>query len=174
MASAATNALAISAAALGGLLAGPAVNRVLVEIPAWTEVGALSWAQFTRAGDLGPGLLLYPVTGLGGLLLTLATALSFRFDRMAPRAAAVPVYGSAIMAVVAFFITARLLVPPTLSLRQVGDDPAELQQIFATIAEWWRIKAVLHVLTFGANVWALGALLPARAVATAAGPALAK
>jgi hypothetical protein len=35
MASASTNAFAIGATVLGGLLAGPAVNRVLVELPAW-------------------------------------------------------------------------------------------------------------------------------------------
>ena len=44
MASASTNAFAIGATVLGGQLSGPAVNRVLVELPAWAlDRNATSW-----------------------------------------------------------------------------------------------------------------------------------
>jgi hypothetical protein len=46
MASTSTNAFAIGASVLAGLLAGPAANRVLVELPAWTlDRNATSWKQ---------------------------------------------------------------------------------------------------------------------------------
>jgi hypothetical protein len=46
-------------------------------------------------------------------------------------------------------------------LKQAGANVAELQQIFASVDRWWKVKALLHVITFGSNLWALVALLPA-------------
>jgi hypothetical protein len=37
-------------------------------------------------------------------------------------------------------------------------DAESAQQIFNQIAGWWTIKAMLHVLTFAANVWSLAIL----------------
>jgi hypothetical protein len=56
--------LIIGATFLGGPLAGVAVDRLLVQLPAWQQTGPVAWAEFTRAADLGRGLLLYPAKGL--------------------------------------------------------------------------------------------------------------
>jgi hypothetical protein len=42
-----------------------------------------------------------------------------------------------------------------LSLRAGGTNAAELQQIFLSLARWSGVNDVLHVLTFGFNLWAL-------------------
>jgi hypothetical protein len=60
-------------------------------------------------------------------------------------------------------VTVGLLAPPRLSVTQAGNNIAELQPIFASVARWWAVKAALHVLTFAANLWALAAVLPAGA-----------
>lgn len=159
MASSTTNALVVGANLLGGLLAGMATNKVLVEMPAWAEVGVLSWASFTRAEDMGLGLILFPVIGGSALLLTAAAAAAFHFDRTAAQSGAVPVYAAVVLAVAALVVTVGLLAPPRLSLKQAGANVAELQH--ASVDRWWKVKALLHVITFGSNLWALVALLPA-------------
>ena len=161
MASSTTNALVVGANLLGGLLAGMATNKVLVEMPAWAEVSVLSWTSFTRAEDMGLGLILFPVIGGSALLLTAAAAAAFHFDRTAAQSGAVPVYAAVVLAVAALVVTVGLLAPPRLSLKQAGANVAELQQIFASVDRWWKVKALLHVITFGSNLWALVALLPA-------------
>jgi hypothetical protein len=159
MASSGTNGLLVGATLLGGLLAGMATNKVLVELPAWREVGVVPWASFTRASDQGLGLLLFPIIGGGALLLTVAAAVAFRLDRRAPRSGTVPVYAAPILAIAALLVTVFLLAPPRLSLAQAGNDIVELQRIFASVSLWWDIKALLHGLTFVANLWALVAVL---------------
>src|SRR6266540_4680683 len=93
-----TRGLLIAATLLGGILAGGNVNRNLVHMPAWRQVGSLAWAAFSRHADLSlNGMILYPLEGMGGAVLTVAAALAYHFDRTAPRAAAVPIYLAASM-----------------------------------------------------------------------------
>jgi hypothetical protein len=48
MISARTRALLIAATVLSGLLAGGNVDRAIVAMPAWEQVGAAAWAEFSR------------------------------------------------------------------------------------------------------------------------------
>jgi hypothetical protein len=152
---------AVGATLFGGLLAGMAANKVLVELPAWREVGVIPWTNFIRAEGQGLGLILFPAIGGCALLLTIAVAVAFRFDRTAPRSAAVAVYAAAVMAIAAFIVTVGLLAPSRLSVTQAGNNVAALQHIFASVVRWWGVKAALHVLTFGSNLWALVIVLSA-------------
>ena len=61
---------------LTGLLAGGVVDRAIVGGPAWQELGAQAWAQYSRLADLGAGLLAYPIEGIGSTLLSLAATIS--------------------------------------------------------------------------------------------------
>jgi hypothetical protein len=158
MASAITKGLLVGATLLGGLLAGMAVNKVLIQIPAWEEPGVIPWANFTRATNLGLGLILFPVIGGSALLLTVAAAVAFRFDRARPRSGIVPVYAAVVLAIAAFIVTVCLLAPPRLSLKPAASSAADLQLIFASVTRWWGVKALLHLLTFGSNLWALVAV----------------
>jgi hypothetical protein len=160
MASSLTKSLIVAAALFGGLLAGPAVNKVVVQIPAWQEVGVLPWKNFTRAADLRAGLILYSSIGLAALSLTVGAAIAFRFERASLRPGATAVYGAAAVAVIAVIVTVRLLAPEMLSLRQMADDAGEAMRIFASTARWWEVKALLHVLGFGLTLWAMVIVLP--------------
>ncbi len=160
MAASVTNGLLIGATLMGGLLAGLSTSKVLVQMPAFAEIGAPSWAAYARAADLGPGLLVYPAIGLGALCLTVAAALACALERSVRFPAAVPAYAAAILAIAALVVTNRFLVPPMLGLRQMGENAADLHGVFAHVARWWQLKATLHVLTFGANLWALVTVLP--------------
>src|SRR5258708_32501871 len=143
MASSRTNGLMVGVTLLGGLLAGMAANKVLVELPAWQPVGVVQWASFTRTSDHGLGLILFPVIGGSALILTVAAAIAFHLDKAAPRSGAVSVYLAPVLAIIALLVTIFLLAPPRLSLAQAGDNAALLLPIFARVVWWWDIKAFL-------------------------------
>jgi hypothetical protein len=154
-----TNAFVIGAVLLGGLLAGMAANKVLVELPAWREVGVIPWANFTRVSDRGLRFFLFPAIGGGALILSIAAAVSFYFDRIRLNVWTVPICAAPVLAIVALIETVFLLAPSRLGLAHAGDDLVELQRIFASVTLGWDIKAFLHVLTFALNIWALTTVL---------------
>ncbi len=50
---------------LTGLLAGISLDKALVQLPARRRMGVVAFAGFSRANDLGNGLVLYPLLGVG-------------------------------------------------------------------------------------------------------------
>jgi hypothetical protein len=141
---------------LGGIAA--ALNRTLVEMPAWHHLGAGAWATFSRMADLGNGEILYPLVGIGGTASILAAAIAFRFSSRRPWSVALPLYGAALIAVCGLLITTQA-APIMLSLHRIGDDPAALKQAFEGFYRWDSIRAVFGGLGYCAEVWALVALL---------------
>src|SRR2546429_4981929 len=69
----------IAATIANGLLAGASLDKALVQLPARRKIGLHAMAEYNRATDLGPGLILYPALGLGGPLLTIAAAMPVYF-----------------------------------------------------------------------------------------------
>jgi len=141
---------------LGGLAA--ALNRTLVEMPAWHHLGAGAWATFSRMADLGNGEILYPLVGIGGTASILAAAIAFRFSSRRPWSVALPLYGAALMAVCGLLITTQA-APIMLSLPRIGNDPAALRQAFEGFDRWDSIRAVFGALGYCAEIWALVAVL---------------
>jgi hypothetical protein len=68
--------LVIAAAIFNAFLVGGFVDRAVVAMPAWAEIGAQPWAQFSRHADLGNGIVLYPLEAIGGVVLTGLAAVS--------------------------------------------------------------------------------------------------
>jgi hypothetical protein len=155
MASSVTKGFALGATLFGGLLAGVTANRALVQMPAWERIGVISWANFTRVESLGLGYIFYPVLGLAALLLTIGAAIAFRFDRAAQDSRSFPIYSAVVLAIAWALVTRGVLVPAMFSVRAAGDNAAELQRIFLSVVRWSAVNDVLHVLTFGLNLWAL-------------------
>jgi hypothetical protein len=151
-----TSVFVAFAVVLGGLLAGLSIDRTLVAFPAWRHVGPEAWAAFSRHADLGRGLILYPMLGLGAPLFSITTAVSFALDT-GPATATLPVYLAAVLSGAHVIATARA-APNMLAVRR-GGDPGVLAAAFAGFERWQAIRAVLQGLTFSANVWALIALL---------------
>ena len=145
---------------LGGLAA--ALNRTLVEMPAWRLLGAGAWATFSRQADLGNGAIVYPIVGIAGAASILAAAIAFRFSSQRPWSVGVPLYGAALMAVCGLLATTQA-APIMLSLRRIGDDPAALRYAFEGFYRWDSIRAVFGTLGYCAEIWTLIALLSVRA-----------
>jgi hypothetical protein len=133
------------------------LNRTLVEMPAWRHLGVQAWAAFSRGADLGSGTIIYPIAGIGGLVLILAAAITFRLGPRRPWSVAIPVYGAALMAICVMLTTTQA-APIMLSLHRIGDDPRALQQAFEGFYRWDSIRAVIGTLEGCAEIWALVAL----------------
>jgi hypothetical protein len=124
-------ALLTAATLVSGILAGGVVDRVIVGGPAWHELGAGAWAQYSRYADLGTGLLAYPIEAIGGALLIVAAIASSRCDDDSWRPRARPLYFA-----LAFSVTGLLLAVKAapIMLGLAKSQPAEATQTAYTKA----------------------------------------
>jgi hypothetical protein len=153
-----TRSLAVGAVVLGGIVAGFSVNRLLVELPAWADLGPEPWASFTRRADLGKGLVVYPLEGLSALVCSVGAAVLAHFDR-SDQSTLLPLHLAGVTALIAFVVTRFLIAPEVLTLRGDLANPSSIQNAFASIRSWWQLKAGLHTITFACNVWGLMTLM---------------
>jgi hypothetical protein len=137
---------------------GASFGRTLIEMPAWRYVGVQTWAEFSRAADLGNGKIIYPLEGIGGMLLTAAAAIAFRLSPNRPLMVAIPVYAAALMYVAVLLCTTQA-APIMLSLPRLGGDPVALRKAFDGFNRWGNVRAVFVALGYCADLWALVALL---------------
>src|SRR5437870_12718994 len=97
--------LVTGAILIDGILAGASFDRTLIQLPAFRQVGPLSWAAFSRKADLGDrAFLWYPGLAMIGTGLSLAAALKGRSETSSRSA-------SAWLAAAAAFPAAGLLAP---------------------------------------------------------------
>jgi hypothetical protein len=144
--------LILAAAVLTGLLAGISIDKAVVQLPARHRMGVIAFAAFSRANDLGAGLVFYPVLGIGAALLTIVAALAV-FLQSAPIADAWPLYISALFALLHSITTARA-APNMLSLRQSTAGEAQLTGALDRFAGWHNVRTVLQLLNFLMLLWA--------------------
>lgn len=149
-----TRGLVVASLVVGGLTGG-LLDRALVATPAWEHLGAQAWAAYSRRADLGNGLFVYPIAYIGWSLLAVAAALSFRLDRTAPRAAALPIYLAA-LCMLAGMATTLKAAPIMLGVGRLGDDDAGLQSAFDEFTLWGvHVRGAFFTLAFLSAVWAL-------------------
>ena len=86
-----TIALLVAATATGGILAGASLDQSIKQLPARRRMGALAFAAYSQASDLGPGIIWYASIGIGAAALTIAAALAAFFQGAAPTHAT-PIY----------------------------------------------------------------------------------
>ena len=144
--------LNLAATVLTGLLAGISLDKAIVQLPARHRMGVIGFAAFSRANDLGAGLIAYPVLGISAALLTISAALAVFFQG-APLADAWPLYISVLLALLHSITTARA-APNMLSLRQPTNDEAVLTETLNRFAKWHNLRAFLQLLNFLMLVWA--------------------
>jgi hypothetical protein len=153
-----TRGLLVAAVVVGGLF-GWELDRALVATPAWRELGAQAWAGFSRHADLGPGNVIYPICAGVLWVLVLGAAINFRFDRSAPRSAALPIYLAAVSTLGAI-ATTILAAPVIQRVGRLGNDQAALQRAFDTFTLWGvYVRGVFFALIFLFSVWSLVATM---------------
>jgi hypothetical protein len=141
------------ATAANGLLAGLNTDTALVKLPARRRIGAVAYATFARGNDLGNGLVVYPLLGIGAALLTvLATAIAYAGH--SPVEVVLPLSLASGSSLLHTFATTRA-APVMLSLKDAPDDEALLRAKLDRFAHWHAIRAMFQVLTFFVLLWAL-------------------
>jgi hypothetical protein len=141
------------ATAMNGLLAGLNVDTALVKLPARRRIGAVAYATFARGNDLGNGLVVYPILGIGAVLFTvLATAIAYlEHSSMGPL---LLLSLASLLSLFHTFATTRA-APIMLSIRDAPDDEALLSVKLDRFARWHAARATFQVLTFFVLLWAL-------------------
>ena len=159
MAPSLTFALIVAATACDGLLAGASMDQSIKQLPARHKIGLVAYSEYSRASDLGPGILWYGILGVSAAVLTIAAAVA-AFFQGAPSESATPLYVAAGLALLHSLATTQA-APTNISQRQVAKDEAALARVFDRFERWQTLRVVLQVLNFGAMLWALVAYVSA-------------
>jgi hypothetical protein len=145
--------LILGATLLTGLLAGVSLDKAIVQLPARHRMGVDKFAAFSRANDLGNGLIAYSVLGIGSTILTITAAVAAYWSGTLLTNAWI-LYVSALLTLLHTFSTTQA-APNMLSLRQSTHDEDALRLIFNRFEKWHAVRAVLQALNFIALIWAL-------------------
>ncbi len=157
MATMRTRLLLAGATLLSGILAGSAIDRAIVGGPAWHELGAEAWVQYSRRADLGTGLFAYPVEAIGGAVLTVAATLSNYFDRNANRTVMISLYCAVTLSVFGLILTVKA-APIMLGLAS-PQPAAAMQHAFGEFFLWGLyLRGAADILAFVALIWAFANL----------------
>ena len=144
------------ATAINGLLSGLNVDAAFVKLPARRRIGAVAYATFARGNDLGNGLVVYPLLGVGAALLTvLATALAYA-ERSSMEVLLLLSLAS-LLSLLHTFATTRA-APVMLSLEEAPDDETILAAKLDLFARWHAVRATFQVLAFFVLLWVLASV----------------
>ncbi len=115
-----TFVLVVAATAADGLLAGASLDQSIKQLPARHKIGLIAYSAYSRASDLGPGILWYGILGVGAAVLTIAAAVAAFFQEV-PSASSSPLYVAAALAVLHSLVTTQA-APTNFSQRRVAKD----------------------------------------------------
>ena len=146
-------ALLAIATAVNGLLAGLNVDTALVKLPARRRIGVEAYATFARGNDLGNGLVVYPLLGVGAALLTVLATVVTYIER-SPMEVLLLLSLASLLSILHTFATTRA-APVMLSIKDIPDDEALLTAKLDRFTRWHTVRATFQVLAFFVLVWAL-------------------
>jgi hypothetical protein len=160
-----TRALIVGTVVIGAF-GGAIVDRAVIATPAWRQLGSATWAAYSRHADLGNGLIVYPIYGIGLAVFAIAAAISYRLDRGAPRQAGPAVYLAAVCAIGVIATTIKA-APIMLGVGERDTDAVALQNAFEQFTLWGiYIRGAFGILALLASIWALAAYPRTRRVRT--------
>ena len=110
----------VTATAADGQLAGASLDQSIKQLPTRHKIGLVAYSEYSRASDLGPGILSYGHLGVGAALLTIAAAVAAFLECVLP-ASATPLYMAAGLAVLHSLVTTQA-APTNFSQRRVAKD----------------------------------------------------
>jgi hypothetical protein len=145
--------LVFVATALTGLLAGMSLDKSIVQLPARHRMGVVEFAAFSRANDLGNGLITYPVLGLGSTVLTITAGIASYWQGTS-LTHAWSLYVSVLLTLLHTVCTTQA-APNMLRLRQPINDEKTLTLIFNRFERWHTMRAILQIFNFITLAWAL-------------------
>ena len=136
----------ILAIAMNGLLSGLNVDTALVKLPARKRISAVAYATFARGNDLGNGLVVYPILGVGAALFTVLTTTIAYLGHSSMELLLLLSLAS-LLSFFHTFATTRA-APIMLSIKDAPYDEALLRAKLDRFARWHAVRASFQVLTF--------------------------
>lgn len=149
-------AVSVAAMAVGGIVAGVSLDKVIVQLPARRRMGPVAYARYARAADLGNGVAFYAAVGVAAAVLTLA-AFGLALARDAQGSVAALLGAGAVLAVLHSGTTGRA-APAMFRIGKAEDTDAVLEPLLTRFARWSALRAALQVATFGVMVAAVVAV----------------
>ena len=144
--------LLVIATAMNGLLAGLNVDTALVKLPTRRRIGAVAYAAFARGNDLGNGLVVYPILGIGAALFTVfATAIAFLEHSSMMLLLLLSL--ACLLSLLHTAATTRA-APVMLSIKNAPDDEALLNAKLDRFAGVHTVRTTFQVLAFFILLWA--------------------
>ena len=143
---------------MDGIFAGIAVQKLFVELPTRKKIGAVAFARYARASDMGNGFYVYPGLAIGGMLLkVLIYVLALRAGY--PPQVIVPI-GLAVAFNIGVLVTTAFAAPQLLRLRRMEDKEELLSPLLEKFVTYSYPRAAFIGLQFAAMLWALIAITP--------------
>jgi hypothetical protein len=153
-----TFSLLVGATVAIGLLAGASLDQSIKQLPARYRIGSVAYSQYSRAGDLGNGILFYAILGIGAALLNIAAALAAYLQGIEASRANL-IYAGALFALLHSLATTQA-APTNFSQRKIAsDDEKALAAIFDKFTKWQNLRCLLQVINFCITLWAVIAYL---------------
>jgi len=144
----------VAALAGNGILSGLSLDKVIVQLPARRRIGSISYAAYARAADLGHGVVLYAVTGVGTALVTVA---AFGYAVVSEASTVTTGWLGAAAALSLLHSAATAVAAPTMMrIGRSADREEILAPLLTRFARASAIRAVLQVATL-ATVLAVAA-----------------
>lgn len=145
--------LTVAAVATDGMLAGASLDQSLKQLPARHRIGAVAYAAYAQAADLGPGVLWYAILGVGAAVITIGAAAAAVAQHVAVPVS-VPLTVAAALSILHSLATTQA-APTMFSQRRMPQTEQALGAVFARFARWQTVRVTLQVLTLAAVLWAL-------------------
>lgn len=145
--------LLIAAVALNGVVVGATLDQSIKQLPARHRIGAVNYSLYSRAADLGNGIVWYASVGVGAVLITIAAAIA-AFSQRNGEAFAIFIYIAAVLSVLHSLVTTQA-APIMFSQRRHDIDEPALATLFDRFERWQTLRALLQVLTFAVLLWAI-------------------
>lgn len=149
-----TFVLIFAATIFVGLLAGASLDQSIKQLPARHRIGLAAYSQYSRASDLGNGILFYATLGVSAALLNIGAAIAAYLQNISSQQASL-IYIGAFLAVLHSLATTQA-APLNFSQRKIpANDETALAAVFDKFSRWQNIRCILQVINFGVNLWAL-------------------
>ena len=136
-----------------GLLAGISLDKSLVQLPSRKVIGIAAYIEYSRAADLGAGLLWYPLLGVGAPLFAFAGAVVVISQHLST-GKWVSASVAAMFALLHLFTTTRA-APKMLSLRNPTSKPETAELTLRRFAAWHALRFAFQAATFILSLWAI-------------------
>lgn len=154
-----TVGLLVASVAANGLLSGASTDQSVKQLPARRRIGVVAYSDYSRAGDLGNGILMYAVLGIGAALLSVIVAILVLSQEPTGQQAAA---AAALLAtsVIHMAITGRA-APTNISQRRHVGDEAALTQLFNRFERLQTARVLFNLAALGSAIWILVATMQA-------------